>query len=193
MSEIKILIEGYAKEIENGWVASSTVCLIISNGKKIITDPGCNREKIMEALENNNLKTSDIDFVLLTHSHLDHTLLAGIFEKAKILTTQEIYNGDNQIEHNNIIPETDLKIVQTPGHCPESCSIIVKTQEGVYAAAGDVFWWVDGENQEFNLEKEDNAHPEEVNKEKLIESRKKLVALADFIIPGHGKIFKVKK
>ena len=191
MAEIKILIEGYAKEIERGWVASSTVCLIMFEDKKIITDPGCNRKKLSEALENNNLKTSDIDFVLLTHSHPDHSLLAGIFENAKVLTTEEIYNGDNQTEHNNKIPETDLEIIQTPGHCPESCSLIVKTQEGIYAVVGDVFWWVDGENQELSLKKEDDAHPKEVNMEKLIESRKKLLALADYIIPGHGKMFKI--
>lgn len=193
MAEIKILIEGYAKEIKKGWIASSTVCLIMAGDKKIITDPGCNREKLLEALENNSLKTSDIDFVLLTHSHLDHSLLAGIFENAKVLTTEEIYNNDNQTEHNNKIPETDLEIIQTPGHCSEHCSLIVTTQEGSYAVAGDVFWWVDGENQELSIEKEDEAHPKEVNMEKLKESRKKVLELADYIIPGHGSMFKVKK
>ena len=29
--------------------------------------------------------------------------------------------------------------------------------------------------------------------EKLIESRKKLLENADYIIPGHGKMFKVKR
>lgn len=28
MAEIKVLIEGYAKEIKNGWMASSTVTLV---------------------------------------------------------------------------------------------------------------------------------------------------------------------
>lgn len=193
MNEVKVLIEGYAKEIENGWVASSTVCLITAREKKIITDPGCNREKLLEALENNNLKTADIDFVMLTHSHADHSLLAGIFENAKILTTEEIYNGDHQTEHDNKIPDTDLEIIQTPGHCPEQCSLIVETQEGIYAIAGDVFWWQNGEKQNLDIKKEDEAHPEEIDMQKLIESRKKLLALADYIIPGHGKMFKVKK
>lgn len=51
MAEVKILIEGYAKELEKGWVASSTTCLITAENKRIITDPGCNREKLLKALD----------------------------------------------------------------------------------------------------------------------------------------------
>lgn len=40
MAEVKILIEGYAKKTENGWLASSTVTLVRSNDKNIIVDPG---------------------------------------------------------------------------------------------------------------------------------------------------------
>lgn len=192
-NEIKVLIEGYAKEIEKGWLASSTVTFVKSNGKNIIVDPGCNRERLLKELANNNLKTSDIDFVLLTHSHADHGLLAGIFENAKVLTTEEIYNSDNQVEHENKIPDTDLEIIQTPGHCMEHCSLVVPTLEGMYVIAGDVFWWTDDEEQKVGLEKADKAHPAEVNMNNLIESRKKILEITDYIIPGHGKMFKVNE
>lgn len=193
MNQIKVLISGYARQIENGWRASSTVTLVRSCGKNIIVDPGCNRNKLIKELSRNNLKTADIDFVLLTHGHTDHTLLAGIFENAKILTSEEIYDNDNQVEHGNIIPGTDLKIIQTPGHSPEHCSLIVPAAEGIYVVAGDVFWWMDDEKQEIDIEKEDQAHPEEVNIKKLIESRKRILGIADYIIPGHGKIIKNTK
>ena len=48
MNQVKILIQGYAKEIENGWKASSTVTLIKSGDKNIIVDPGCNRKRLLE-------------------------------------------------------------------------------------------------------------------------------------------------
>ena len=192
MNKIKVLIQGYAKKIKNDWLASSTVALIKSNEKNVIVDPGCNRKKLVEELSNNNLRLTDIDFVLLTHSHADHTLLAGIFENAKVLTTEEIYDNDKQTEHNNKIPETDLEIIQTPGHSPEHCSLVVPTKEGTYVVAGDVFWWMDNEEQKIDVEKEDEAHPEEIDMEKLIESRKQLLKIADYIIPGHGEMFKVK-
>ena len=193
MNKVKVLIQGYAKEIENGWLASSTVTLVQADDKNIIVDPGCNRKKLIEALLNNNLKPSDIDFVLLTHNHGDHALLAGIFENAKVLTPGEIYDNDNQAEQENKIPGTDLEIIQTPGHSPEHCSLVVPTEEGAYIVAGDVFWWTDDEEQKIDVEREDDAHLAEVNMKKLIESRKKVLEIADFIIPGHGKMFKVEK
>lgn len=193
MNKVKVLIEGYAKEIQNGWLASSTVTLVKSSGKNIIVDTGCNRKKLLEALAENDLKTSDIDFVLLTHSHADHSLLAGIFENAKVLTTEEVYNGDNQIAHDNKIPETDLEIIQTPGHCSEHCSLVVPTEDGTYIVGGDTFWWIDDEEQVLNVNQEDEAHPAEVNMDRLIESRKKILEIADYIIPGHGKMIKIDK
>ena len=193
MNKVKVLIQGYAKEIKGGWLASSTVTLVQSSGKKIIVDPGCNRKKLLEELTNEGLKSGDIDFVLLTHNHTDHTLLAGVFVNARVLTTDEIYDSDNQIEHHNKIPGTDLEIIQTPGHSLEHCSLVVPTQEGIYAICGDVFWWMDNEKQEINIEREDQAHPEEADMEKLVKSRKKILGIADYIIPGHGKVFKNRR
>ncbi len=193
MNKIKVLIQGYAKEIKNGWLASSTVTLVQSDNKNIIVDPGCNRKKLLEGLAKNDLKPADIDFVLLTHSHRDHSLLAGIFENAKVITPTEIYDDDNQIEQQNKIPGTDLEIIQTPGHSPEHCSLVVSTKEGTYVVAGDLFWWADDEEQKIDVEKKDDAHPAETDMLKLIESRKKILEIADYIIPGHGKMFKVEK
>ena len=103
----------------------------------------------------------------------------------------EIYDGDKQTEHRNKIPGTNVQIVQTPGHCPEHCSLIVPTATETYVVAGDVFWWQAGRKQDTNIEKEDEAHPEEVNMEKLIKSRRYLLQAGDYIIPGHGKTFRV--
>lgn len=192
MTEVKILIEGHAKPLKNGWLANSSVVLIKSNGKNIITDPGLDREKLLNVLKNEKLKTSDINFVFLTHGHIDHSLLAGIFENAKIVDELYVYQKDVITKHNGVIPDTDLKVIRTPGHMEEHCSLIVKTEKGVYAVAGDVFWWSENEKQEININKPDND-PEHMDIQKLIASRKKILELADYIIPGHGKMFKIKK
>lgn len=192
MSEIKVLIEGYAKEIKNGWMASSTVTLIKSKDKNIIVDPGFDREKLLNALKKEKLKIPDIDFVFLTHGHIDHSLLAGIFKNAKIIDELYIYQKDIIARHNGIIASNGLKVIRTPGHMEEHCSLIVGTKKGIYIIAGDVFWWMENEKQEVNINRPDND-PEHMNIQKLIESRKKILELADYIIPGHGKMFKVKK
>ncbi len=196
MATIKILIEGYAKKFENGWVASSTVCLVTTAGnKKIITDPGCNREKLLSALENEGLTTGDIDYVFLSHCHPDHILLAGIFEKAKAVTYDSnfIYDSDLLVEFDKHMLGSDVEIIGTPGHVLEHISLLVDTAEGKVGIAGDAIFWLDGEKQVFDIHQKDHAEAKGLNMEVLVESRKKLIERTDYIIPGHGKMFKVNK
>ncbi len=195
MAKLKILIEGYAKELKHGWVASSTCCFIKSGNKKIITDPGCNHVKLLKVLKKEKIKLDDIDYVFLSHCHIDHILLAALFGKAKFVTfdTNLLYNQDLMLEFNEHILGKDIKILETPGHTIEHLSLLVDTPKGKIALAGDVFWWTDEEKQIVDINKKDDSHPKELNMKKLVISRKKLLEVADYIIPGHGKMFKVKK
>lgn len=195
MATIKVLIEGYAKELENGWIASSTTCLITTEDKKIITDPGCNRQKLLEALREEGLTTDDIDYIFLSHCHPDHVLLAGIFEKAKYVTFDSnlIYDKDLLTVFDKNVLGKDIEIVETPGHVLEHLSLLIDTPQGKVAIAGDVIWWIDGEAQVVDINKEDHSQAKGMNMEDLIESRKKLLKIADYVIPGHGKMFKVDK
>jgi len=196
MAKIKVLIEGYVKEEKGSIFASSTTVLISENNLNIIVDPGTNRKLLLDALAKENLSTSDINYVILTHYHLDHLLLAGIFENAKVLDNGEIYSWDGKIEsHGGKISGTDIEIIKTPGHDMFHCSILVKTEEfGMVAIAGDVFWWQDGQPQKTDQEslmQLDDIYVK--NHEDLLNSRKKLLEIADYIVPGHGKMFKVEK
>jgi len=196
MAEVKILIEGYAREENNSEFASSTTVLIKEGDLNIIVDPGMNRKQLLDALGKENLSTGDIDYVVLTHYHLDHSLLAGIFENAKVLDNGEIYSWDGKIEaHGGKVPGTDIEIIKTPGHDMFHCSVLVKTEEfGKVAIVADVFWWRDDEEQKTDYESLINKEdPYMKNEEELKESRRKVLEIADWIIPGHGKMFKVKK
>lgn len=195
MAEVKVLIEGYAKELEKGWVASSTTCLITAENIKIITDPGCNRKKLLDALNKERLITDDIDYVFLSHCHPDHILLAGIFEKAKFITFDAnlMYDKDHLFEFGKNTLGEDVEIIETPGHVIEHLSLLVNTSGGKVAIAGDVIWWVEGEKQAFDINQKDHSQAKGMDMKKLVESRKKLFEISDYIIPGHGKIFKVVK
>lgn len=195
MAKVKILIEGYAKKLEKGWIASSTTCLVTTENKKIITDPGCHRKKLAEALKNEGLALADIDYVFLSHCHPDHILLAGLFEKAKFITfdTNLMYDNDSICEFDKHELGKDIEILETPGHVLEHLSLLVQTPQGNIAIAGDTIWWTDDEEQVFDIHQEDHSQAKRMNMEQLVQSRKTLVNLADYIIPGHGKMFKVKK
>jgi glyoxylase-like metal-dependent hydrolase (beta-lactamase superfamily II) len=127
---------------------------------------------------------------------LDHSLLTGIFENAKILDDSSVYSWDGKIEsYDGKIPGTNIEIIKTPGHDMFHCSVLVNTAEfGKVAIVADVFWWKDGQSQETdtkNLIKHEDPYVK--NKKDLMNSRKKVLEIADYIIPGHGKMFKVKK
>ncbi len=176
---VKVLLEGHARKTPEGWTANSAMVLVKSNGKNIIIDPGCEKKRLIDALKKEKLSVKDIDYVILTHSHEDHALLADIFSNAKVITK------------GNSVPDTEVRLLHTPGHTPDHISVVVPTSEGTYVIAGDVFWWMDDEEQKIDINKKDPVRIHDM--EKLVESRKKILEIADYVIPGHGKTFKVEK
>jgi len=179
MNEVKVLLEGHARKTPEGWDANSAVVLVKSNGKNIIVDPGCEKKNLIDALEKEKLSAKDIDYVVLTHSHEDHALLADIFGNAKV------------INKGNSVPGTEVRLLHMPGHTEDHISVVIPTPEGIYVIAGDAFWWTDDEKQKIDINKKDPASVSDMDK--LIESRKKILKIADYVIPGHGKMFKVEK
>jgi glyoxylase-like metal-dependent hydrolase (beta-lactamase superfamily II) len=193
MAEVKILIEGYARESKKGFFASSSVSLIRENGKNIIVDPGINRPLLLEKMEFEGLSPATIDFVVLTHYHPDHALLASIFENAAILDNTTIFENDRESDHGGVVPGTMVKIISAPGHAHEHCVVLAETEEGRFVIAGDVFWWKDDEKIRMGdidslLNRKD---PYAKDEKALMESRRKTLEIADYIVPGHGRMFEV--
>ena len=196
MNEIKILIEGYAKENKDGtFNASSSTVLIESKGKKVLVDPGCNKELLLESLKKENLRIEDIDIVFLTHYHPDHILNIKLFPNHDIYDGDTIYRDDLEIEYENTyIPDTDIKILETPGHAHEQCSLVVEVKNEIYMVAEDVFWWMNGEQKDLTREELINMEDPYVKDINVLkESRKKVLDIADWIIPGHGSMFRNPK
>ena len=195
----RVLVEGYARRTSGTVKASSTAVLVEESGVKVIIDPGMDRSNLLKGLRRAGLSPKDIDYVVLTHYHLDHSLLAGIFENAQVLDDEEVYHWDGTItEHEGKVPGTSIQIIKTPGHALFHCSVLFEDKQyGKVCVAGDLFWWWDDENQEEDvgtyeklIEKND---PYKKDEKKLKESRERILKLCDWIIPGHGKMFKVPK
>jgi len=192
MDSVKILIKGYAQQEPGGrWHATSTTVLVRSNGKNVLIDPGMNPEELQKALYNERLTLEDIDIVVNSHSHMDHTRNSKLFDKSKVLNPFTQYK---QIPDDLVIPGTQIKVVFTPGHVDKHLAFLVNTSEGKCAIAGDVFWWEDDEEQKTDIKSLiEHIDPAGKNQKVLQESRKKLLALGDYIIPGHGETFRVQK
>jgi glyoxylase-like metal-dependent hydrolase (beta-lactamase superfamily II) len=190
MSEVKILIEGWTNadsvNAENEEENNACTTTLIKDGDSIIVvDPGVLNDKniLIEALEKENLTLEDVTHVFITHSHIDHYRNVGMFPvSTKVLEYWGIWTGGAAGDWDEKFSE-NISIIKTPGHNYDSLSFLVNTKDGVVAIVGDVWWKEDCPNDD----------PYASDTEALKESRLKIAKISDYIIPGHGKMFKVKK
>jgi len=82
----------------------------------------------------------------------------------------------------------NIEVIHTPGHTPEHSSLLIYINKLTYAVAGDLIWWA-SERKEKLLHLPD---PFAYDMDELVKSRENLLDKADFIIPGHGNMVKVK-
>ena len=201
MAEVKVLVEGVHKQIEDGKFDIGCTTVLIKSDKMIVVDPGAyvNKNKLLDALKEERLKPESIDAVILTHLHLDHIVNVSLFPKAKIFLRfipgkymgqfQDIEKGTlNRFDILNEEIAKDVQIIETPGHTIDQIAVVVKTDKGKIVISADAI----GGEEWADTNKKPN--PEMVySTEKYNESREKILKIADYIIPGHGKMFKVKK
>jgi glyoxylase-like metal-dependent hydrolase (beta-lactamase superfamily II) len=194
MSEAKVIVEGYA--IPTGgdsYKASPTSTLIKDSGKIILVDPGANKQKLLDALKERGLETKDINIVFLTHYHPDHFLNIKLFDGVDIYDGSTIYRDDEEFEYSGNIPGTNIQVIPTPGHAHEHVSLLVNTKKGKVCVAGDLWWWMDNTKQKIDTKSLLSLKdPFVKDKKALLKSRKKILSTADIIIPGHGKMFRIK-
>jgi len=202
MAEVKILIEGVHKIIGDGKMDIGCTTTLIKSDINIIVDPGAliNKDRLISALKKEGLGLEDIDAVILTHLHIDHTLNTFLFDKARIFLRfiggssypgmfQKLAEGTLQrFDLFNDIIAKNVKIIETQGHSIDGITILVKTNNGVVAIAGDAI--SDEEWLDLNKKADPNIY---YDVEKFDESRKKILEIADFVIPGHGGILRVSK
>jgi glyoxylase-like metal-dependent hydrolase (beta-lactamase superfamily II) len=179
MAEVRILVKGYTSEEADG-KTQCTITLIKDKGLNIVVDPGTikDRQILIDALKKENLSIDDINYVFISHSHMDHYRNIGMFPNAKALDFYGIWEKDEVSDWNEKFSE-DINIIKTPGHDRTCISFLVRTDKGTVAIVGDVFWKKD-------LPEKD---PYASNIEKLKKSRQLVLEKADFIVPGHGDIY----
>ena len=182
LPKVKILLEGYASA-DTGGHSCSTISLVQDENLNIIVDPGTvpDQSMIIKALKKHGLSPDNINVVYITHSHVDHYRNTGMFKGAKTLNYDGWWISD--IFEDYCDPSENIKMIETPGHSVDGTTMLVATDKDKVAICGDVFW-------KENFPKKD---PFAFNLRELDASRKRVLEIADYIIPGHGKMFKVKK
>ncbi|OGJ21492.1 hypothetical protein A3K73_00830 [Candidatus Pacearchaeota archaeon RBG_13_36_9] len=90
----------------------SCVYLLLLNGLRVLVDTSSkeNKEELLKDLQELDIKPEEVNIILLTHTHWDHTGNLPVFKNA------EIYDA------NNIDKLTleKIKVIKTPGHTKDS-------------------------------------------------------------------------
>lgn len=168
--------------------ASSTSTLIKADGRLIVVDTGNRdmRPALKMSLRQIGVFAKDVDAVILTHSHKDHTANIDMFQNAKVY----IHGGGDDVPKGAEIIDGDVSIaagvelVYTPGHTWDSMSVFVDGIDRKYAITGDAVPLQD------NIIK--GVPPGiSVCKDVAMKSIKTICDYADVIIPGHGAPFKI--
>ncbi|MBU1018791.1 MBL fold metallo-hydrolase [Patescibacteria group bacterium] len=154
----------------------------------ILVDPGAfsHADKLVAALSDEGLNPEDIDFVLNTHHHLDHTSNNYLFkDTATIFTSSAALRptGETTVYHDRelheaILPE-GVKSLPTPGHTMSHVSFIYEEEGKVFVCAGDAV--------REDLIRGENSHSCR-DDDSFAKSMRKIFEIADVILPGHGRV-----
>ncbi|MBC7108260.1 MAG: MBL fold metallo-hydrolase [Methanomassiliicoccales archaeon] len=186
---VEILCEGMIRKA-GGFVveAHSSSILVYNDEMRAIVDTSSSayREKLLSSLRNLGIGCNEIDVVVVTHLHHDHTGNNDLFARARFIAHANEYPPDHYMK---ISSDVDLfegvHIVHTPGHTRGSISVFVESESRV-AIVGDA------------LPTRDNYAkwlPPAIHYDasEALESIKRIVGFADLVIPGHDRPFKIDR
>ena len=194
LASIVVLKPGYARG--EGY-ASQRACGTITLGKSqknCIVDLGIpkDRDLILKKLKEQKLTPKDIDFVILTHSDVDHIGNLNLFPDATFIGGNDVIQGDlfKEFFKEKYTVDENVSVIHTPGHDNRSTTVLVKTVKGLVAITGDLFEY----NKDWlTVDSSEAWEPWSQDKALQNKSRAKIWKLADYIVPGHGDKFKVDK
>ncbi len=160
--------------------------MIQTEGQNILFDTSSlvNQEQLLAALKERELGVADIDHVVCSHYHFDHTFNNGLFGGTAKIHTGHAFIGQDGSGH--IFPPLEVRelpstveLMLTPGHTLTDVSLVYEWENQTWICAGDAVRedLIRGENP---LSTKDP--------EQLIASMKLIFERGDVIIPGHGRV-----
>ncbi|KAK2180029.1 hypothetical protein NP493_461g01006 [Ridgeia piscesae] len=139
------------------------------------------------------LTPAEIDTVVGTHGHSDHIGNLNLFPHATVIVSYDISRGDTFISSRLGQGEPYklhewVEVLPTPGHTGSDVSVVVRnTSIGTVVVAGDLFECKD-DLTDSTIWRDVSEQPEVQEK-----SRQRVLQIADHIVPGHGKMFRVSR
>lgn len=179
-ARVDVILDGSLTSTGGG--VASTCTLVRDGDRTIVVDPGmaASVRSILDPLAALGVGAEEVTDVVLSHHHPDHTMYAGVFPNAAVHDHWAVYRGtdweDSDCDGRVLSPSVQL--ARTPGHTPEDLVALIGTADGIVVTTHSWF------HADSAAEDED---PEDL--EQLRESRRRILAVADLIVPGHGPAF----
>ena len=190
-----------------GWC---NISIIQSDGNTILFDTGSNddRAELLAELEKMEIAPAQIDTVFLSHLHYDHCCNIEVFENARILVSarelEYVLSGEYKKYHDPYIPygmikyyekrfttfiegeapAPGLRTVALPGHTPGISGVVLEKERVILTgdAVKNAYDYTHG------------IPPYAIYDGAAgLKSYTKIPAVADVIVPGHGRPFTVQE
>jgi len=194
LASVFVLKSGYAKwEGYASQRACGTITLIKSH-KNCVVDLGLPADKdlLLTQLKTHGLHAEKIDYVILTHSDIDHIGNINLFPHATFIGGNDVIQNDlfKEFFKEKYVVDENITVIHTPGHDNRCISVLVSTKKGIVAVTGDLFEY---DKDWETVDSSQAWEPWSQDKDLQMQSRETIWKLAHYIIPGHGNIFKVDK
>ncbi|VDO22328.1 unnamed protein product [Haemonchus placei] len=178
------------------------VTLVRSVNKNILIDCGdpWNGGEILQKLSSLGLGTEDrgpsakyqlgeqIHVVVVTHGHIDHCGNLSLFKHATLFMGGDVASEGTYStipEDSSVTLAPNVELLRSRGHTDHDIIVVVNnTERGRIVISGDIFECANDDN----IWKEVSRYPDLQEK-----SRSEIEDIAEWIVPGHGFMFKNPK
>ncbi|KAK5985931.1 hypothetical protein GCK32_002398 [Trichostrongylus colubriformis] len=191
------LVQGHLQRIEQGSKMTASVSLVFDGGYYILVDSPSSadmkaKETMLQCLSAKSINPGEVQLAVTTHGHPDHFGQGNFFPNARHFFGSYEYVDDVYIKTELDVNDTmkitnNVELWNTPGHTAQDISVMVSKVPccGIVAVVGDLFY-----DEADALNETSEWFAEAWNPVVGKSSRSKVICHADYIIPGHGKLFK---
>lgn len=149
--------------------------LLTDSGELAVVDPGDEAQRLIGEIDKTGAR---VKLIVNTHNHFDHIGANGELEKKFGVKVAENLKEGNVLA----VGESKLKIVETPGHSPESICLF---GEG-FVISGDTLF-------DNGIGRTDLPGGSDKDMARSLEKLDRLIPEGAAVYPGHGDIFMYKK
>lgn len=194
------LIKAFPGKSNTGALGLSNAELIVINGTKILFDTGSHGVKptLVKSLNRLKVQADEIDAIVLSHLHYDHSENVAMFPKAKLFLSKKEWEYAHETcdiytpyENLTYLSSRDvefitkdgqdifdgMKVIFTPGHTPGHISLVLETDNGRWTLAADAV----KNRGELTLGEADQFVSESDSKNSI----EKVKSISDRVLPGH--------